>query len=104
MNYIADKTRVCKFPSEISFESVPGYLNTFVFNPEYSKIIFDLSETETFHSSFAGFLIYVKSQVEKNNAVFDIRFSENSARIMHLMKLYEYFCGSRKTNFKEKTA
>ncbi len=104
MNYIADKVKIWKFPRDISFESVPGYLNSFVPKSEYGKVVFDMKETETFHASFVGFLLHVKSVSERNGTAFDVLFSERAARTIRMMGLFSHFCISRSDERNELSA
>ncbi len=86
--------KVCKFPDNIGFESVPGYFNSFNMNPEYERVVFDLTETHFFHLSFVGFLLHAKSSIEKNDTVFEMLLSKRSADILKMIDVYDHFCGS----------
>ena len=61
---MAAKNNLWEFPVNITLEDVNRYLKRFEEMPEQIKYTFNLSNTKHMHSSFIGFLIYVKKELE----------------------------------------
>ena len=68
-------TDVWTFPQEIEFWLVPDYLKRIEGSTFKNRIVFDLSETENVHSSFIGFLIFVKQSAEKHRGKLVLKVS-----------------------------
>jgi len=91
MNYKTAETGIWRFPENIQYENVPGYLallNNRFFNNE---LVIDLSDTDILHSSFIGFLIHAKQIIEKDNGRMKIILSKKSERIFHMLNIYNFF-------------
>lgn len=94
MNHKAVEPRIWKFPANIGYESVPGYL-TILNNRLYQKeLVIDLTGTEILHSSFIGFLIHAKTVIEKNDGSLHIILSKRSEQIFHMLKIHDHFSGN----------
>ena len=78
------------FPKEIPLEEVPEYSRKFEKINELSILQFDLSQTESIHSSFIGFLIYAKHILSSKGGKLYIIPSPAVAHILHLMNLKDY--------------
>lgn len=63
------KTFLFTFPGEITFESASGYFNRLNDVDLGGDLFFDLSNTEEVHSSFIGFLINLKNNIENEGAL-----------------------------------
>lgn len=55
------------------------------------KIIIDLTETQYIHSSFIGFLIYLKTQLDNLRIILNLQISEKTKKILKNKNLLEYF-------------
>jgi len=91
MNYKMAETKIWKFPENIRYENVPGYLAIFNNSLFHNEMVLDLSKTDILHSSFVGFLIHAKQLIEKNNGKLTIVLSKRSERIFHMLNIYDYF-------------
>jgi len=91
MNYKAAETRIWRFPENIRFENVPGYLAILKNRSFHNELVLDLSETDILHSSFVGFLIHAKQIIEKDNGKLEIILSRRSERIFHMLNIYNFF-------------
>ena len=91
MNYKTSEPKTWKFPENIRYENVPGYLTILNNRTFYNELILDLSETEILHSSFIGFLIYAKQVIEKDRGKLTILLSKKSERIFHMLNIYNFF-------------
>lgn len=80
-----------KFPEEIDFCSVPQYLNRLERENKISNLVFDLTETKKVHSSFIGFLIFVKNEVEERGGNLLLNSSPSFQKTLMMMNVYEYF-------------
>jgi len=85
------ETRIWRFPENIKYENVPGYL-AILNNCRFSnELVLDLSETDILHSSFIGFLIHAKQIIEKDNGKLKIILSKRSERIFNMLNIYNFF-------------
>ena len=91
MNYRTSEQGIWKFPETISYESVPGYIT--ILNDKHlrQELIIDLTNTETLHTSFIGFLLHAKQVIEKNSGTLEIKLSKRSEKIFHMLNIHEYF-------------
>lgn len=91
------------FPETITFESVSYYSQRFEDLTERDGITFDLSHTESIHSSFIGFLIHAKHMLNKEGTSLRLILSFTAERIMIMLNILDYFApevavpASRKT-------
>ncbi len=91
MNYTIIEPKIWKFPKNIGYENVPGYLIILSQIKLHNKVIIDLSDTEMLHSAFIGFLIHAKQMIEKNNGELKIISSKKCEKIFHLLKINDFF-------------
>lgn len=91
MNYKAAEQKIWKFPENIRYENVPGYLSILYRRRFQNELVLDLSETDILHSSFIGFLIHAKQVLEKDNGKLTILLSKRSERIFHMLNIYNFF-------------
>ncbi len=79
------------FPEIITFESVADYSQFFEGLTGKEGITFDLSHTESIHSSFIGFLIHAKHMLGKDGAALKLRLSFTAERILIMLNILDYF-------------
>ncbi len=89
MNYKAAETRIWRFPENIGYENVPGYLAILKSSCFHKDLVLDLSETDNFHSSLR-FSFYAKQIIEKKRKA-RIILSKRSERIFHMLNIYNFF-------------
>jgi anti-anti-sigma regulatory factor len=87
-------TDVWTFPQEIEFWLVPDYLKKIEGSTFKNRIVFDLSETENVHSSFIGFLIFVKQSSEKHRGKLILKVSPSLKKLFAMLNVLEYFATS----------
>lgn len=87
-------TDVWRFPQEIEFWLVPEYLKKMEGSTFKDIIVFDLSETDNVHSSFIGFLIFVKQSTEKQGGKLVLKVSSALKRLFVMLNILEYFATS----------
>ena len=107
MNYIHEAKKVWRFPENIGFESVPGYLISFNEQNGSNDIIFDLSATERIHTSFIGFLLHTKQAACKKNREIKLILSPGARNILHMLNLYDFLISmpeEEKTTEKRRSA
>ena len=80
-----------KFPEEIDFCSVPQYIKRLEREKQISNLIFDLTNTKKVHSSFIGFLIFVKNKVEEQGGNLTLKTSQSFRKTLMMMNVSEYF-------------
>ncbi|HPJ37595.1 MAG TPA: STAS domain-containing protein [Spirochaetota bacterium] len=80
-----------KFPEEIDFCSVPQYISRLEREKLISNLVFDLTNTKKVHSSFIGFLIFVKNKVEENGGNLTLKTSPSLQKTLMMMNVSEYF-------------
>lgn len=97
-------TDVWKFPKSIEFWSVPEYLKKFEGSSLSATYIFDLSDTETVHSSFIGFMIYVKQSVESIGGKLTLKISPAVKKLLLMLKILDHFNSSLTTENSRKIA
>lgn len=78
------------FPHQIKFEEVSHYLTHFEAYSREKHIIFDLRNTTTIHSSFIGFLLHVKKNIEEKNGKFELKLSYTAAKIFQMLNILEH--------------
>ncbi len=84
-------TDVWKFPKSIEFWSVPEYLKKFEASSLSAAFTFDLGDTETVHSSFIGFMIYVKQSVESAGGRLILEISPAVQKLLLMLKILDHF-------------
>lgn len=88
---IMDDSTKWTFPKNISLTQVSEYAEKFENNKLQKKIIFDLSRTTDFHSSFIGFLINSKFESRKNNKELCLVLSYPAERILAMLNIINFF-------------
>ena len=86
-----DNSKKWIFPEKISFEEVSEFVENFKRHDYSKKLIFDLRNTETIHSSFIGFLINAKHNINKKNGELVLHLSYTVARILIMLNIIDYF-------------
>ena len=79
------------FPRSIEFWMVPQYLQQSESLGNYDIILFDLSQTETAHSAFIGFLLFMKQRLERNGLSIIVKLSDDMNKIFNMLKIKEHF-------------
>lgn len=92
------------FPENILFEDVSSYDSKINGKNESKHLIFDLSNTVNFHSSFIGFLIHTKFVTKKNNIRLSLLLSFTAERLLALLNILEYFEPEIEVLIKRKSA
>ncbi len=91
------------FPRDISFEEVPEYMERFDKTAQ-SHVIFDLTMTESLHSSFLGFMIHAHQSTQKRGGNLVLLLSDTAEKLLLMMNLLDYFCTAHEGQKKKKTA
>lgn len=78
---------IWKFPAIIEFETVPQYSKKFEKLQMDQTLVFDLSNTQSIHSSFVGFLIYAKKQTEKEGGNLSLIISPYLEKIFKMLNI-----------------
>lgn len=79
------------FPRDISFEEVPLYMENFD-KTARGNVIFDLTMTESLHSSFLGFMIHAHRSIQKRGGTLLLLPSDTVEKLLLMMNLSDYFC------------
>ena len=79
------------FPTTIEFDEVPNYSKKFEKIPHNNSITFDLSDTESIHSSFIGFLLNAKRELDMEQGQLNLTLSPSLEKFFLMMKLTDYF-------------
>ena len=96
MNYKAAEPSIWKFPENIGYESVPGYISVLKQRILDQELVLDLTDTTMVHSSFIGFLIHAKQIIEKNNGTLELNLSKKSEKIFHMLNIHDFFSNNIK--------
>lgn len=80
-----------KFPEEIDFCSVSQYIIRLEKEKQVSNLVFDLTNTKKVHSSFIGFLIFVKNNLEGRGGNLTLNTSPSFQKTLMMMNVFEYF-------------
>ncbi|MDY6969013.1 MAG: hypothetical protein SVR08_10235 [Spirochaetota bacterium] len=78
------------FPQNIGFDMVPSYSMKFEKISHNETILFDLSKTESTHSSFIGFLIYAKQKMEISGGNLVFKISSPFEKLLNMLHLIEF--------------
>ncbi len=89
MEMIDEKTWI--FPKNIEFHVVPQYLKTIEKSTTQDMLVFDLNNTENIHSSFIGFLIYVKKKLEIHGGQLVLKVSPSLQKTFDMLHINSYF-------------
>ena len=92
------------FPEKIKFEHVSVYMHQFNDESHNSDLIFDLKKTDDIHSSFIGFLLHAKKQLNLKGGELKIIASDSIERIFNMMKISDYFNSTLIEEFNKKSA
>ena len=87
---VSSETIIFKFPRDLNFINATGYINAIDNNNYMSDILFDLDETESIHSSFIGFLINTKQNLNKKGKKLHLSVSPVIKKLLKDMDLYNY--------------
>ncbi len=79
------------FPKDINLYSVPEYMKKIDKINTKHTFIFDLIETEKIHSSFIGFLIFVKEKIENGGGRLILKISPSLQKTLNMMNIKDYF-------------
>jgi hypothetical protein len=92
------------FPNTIDFEKTALYTKKYREQKNRSIYFFDLSETKTVHTSFIGFLITVKGDLENLDGRLILNTSRAIEDLLKKMKLTDFFTSSKTVELLTKTA
>lgn len=92
------------FPDHIKFEEVPVYAERLKEQNLQGNIIFDLSETINIHSSFIGFLIHAKHNIEKKDGNLLLLLSSTVEKILIMLNIMDYFLPEIEVNLRKEIA
>jgi anti-anti-sigma regulatory factor len=92
------------FPNAIDFEKTALYTKKYREQKNRSIYFFDLSETKTVHTSFIGFLITVKGDLELRDGRLILNTSGAIEDLLNKMKLTDFFTSSKTVELLRKTA
>ncbi len=81
---------VWEFPSKVGIETSHQYLTKLKTISHNSSITFDLSKTESIHSSFVGFLIHAKQAIMKEGGKLVLDISPSLEKIFKMLKINDY--------------
>ena len=92
------------FPSDIDFEKAANYTKKYREQQNRTLYFFDLSDTKTMHTSFIGFLLSVKNDLELTGGRLILNTSIEIEQLFTRMKLTDYFASSKVVQILKKTA
>lgn len=101
---INSKEDIWVFPSDVDFEMTANYTKRYREQRNKSLYFFDLSDTVSMHSSFVGFLISIKHDLEKSGGRLILNTSREIDELFSKMKIVEYFSSSKSVKLLKKTA
>lgn len=79
------------FPDTIEFEMAPRLARSMQEFDKSDVVIFDLSNTTTFHASFIGLLIHMKNTFENQGRKLLLRTSPDVDRVFGMLHLHGFF-------------
>ena len=88
-----------KFPDFIGFQSTSDYLNKIKNVENHDIIVFDLSDTNGFHSSFLGFLLDMKQRTDDNGGQLVLKLSPPLTQFLENVNLLQHFCSADNCQF-----
>lgn len=80
-----------QFPENVNFIMAHDCMNRLKEISHARRFTFDLSKTETIHSSFIGFLIHANQVTGKEGGELHISLSPSLKKIFMMLKIFEYF-------------
>ncbi len=92
------------FPESIPLEIVPEFQEKFNNISIDGNIIFDLSATRDVHSSFIGFLLNTKNQLNKKGGTLILHLSTEVEKLFFMMNIRNYFLPEISAVFDKKSA
>ena len=92
------------FPASIDFEKAAFYTKKYRDQANRSLYFFDLSDTKTMHTSFIGFLLTVKNDLERTGGRLILTTSREIEELFMKMKLTDYLTSSKAVQLLKKTA
>lgn len=85
------RTFLWTFPRSITFESTSSYSNRFADVDLKGHFVFDLSNTDEVHSSFIGFLLDMKRNIEGQGGTFRLQLSTSLDYLFYQLNLQDHF-------------
>ena len=104
MFMINAKEDIWVFPPNVDFEMTANCTKRYREQRNKSLYFFDLSDTLSLHSSFVGFLISIKHDLEKTDGRLILNTSHEIDELFTKMKIIEYFSSSKSVKLLKKTA
>lgn len=92
------------FPKEINFIETAGYAKKYRGLVNRNLFFFDLTQTTTMHTSFLGFLITVKHDLDKNGGRLILNTSNEISNLFAKMKITDFFTDSKSVEIYSKSA
>jgi len=92
------------FPASIDFEKAALYTKKYREQENRALYFFDLSATIAMHTSFIGFLLSVKHDLDKSGGRLILNTSREIEDLFAKMKLTDYFAASKSVQLLKKTA
>jgi len=86
-------TGTMTFPRMIDFSVAAHYIQAIEKAPGRT-LVFDLEATEIIHSSFIGFMIHVKEEMENSGGRLIVKLSPSLEKTFRRLNLGEYFSAS----------
>ncbi len=99
-----DDYKSWNFPKSISIEQVSSYVDQLKHVKPDETISFDLSKTVNIHSSFIGFLLHAKQNIEKNGGKLELVLSLTLEKILIMLNIIDYFSPAIITVINQKSA
>ncbi len=99
-----DNTIYWVFPDNISFEEVPTYVDKFSKLDADKDLTFDLSKTESMHSSFIGYLLHVQNTMRNRDRTLDLILSLTVVKTLIMLNIINYFSSFSINTIEKKTA
>lgn len=99
-----DDYKAWYFPKSISIEQVSSYVDQLKYVEPVETVTFDLSKTVNIHSSFIGFLLHAKQNIEKNGGKLVLILSLTLEKILIMLNIIDYFSSGIITVVNQKTA
>ncbi|HOT45211.1 MAG TPA: hypothetical protein PLM53_12500 [Spirochaetota bacterium] len=99
-----DDYKSWNFPKSISIEQVSSYVDRLKYVKPVETITFDLSKTVNIHSSFIGFLLHAKQNIERNGGKLELVLSLTLEKILIMLNIIDYFSPEIITVINQKSA
>jgi hypothetical protein len=99
-----DDYKSWNFPKSISMEQVSSYVDQLKYVKPVETVTFDLSKTVNVHSSFIGFLLHAKQNIERNGGKLELILSLTLEKILIMLNIIDYFTPGIITVINQKSA